>query len=231
MKLTKLKLVQMVLSAIDSDNVNSVDETIESEQVGIIVDTIYDSLNGEFPWAHLREEGALNVTTVPNKMKIPEGVLTINDVYYSKEKINYIQPNEMTELLFERDTTLDNVDSNGCYTDRDPKYWTSYDDTYVIFDAYDGSSLVEAYTYTDVFRMPAPMTTDTDYPDLPERFHNTIFEGACADAFYTLKGDTTGFNIYRNRYKQSKILMERWAKRVNRQVPTGYHVDYSRKGR
>jgi len=219
MKLTKLKLVQMVLSAIDSDNVNSVDETVESEQVGIIVDTIYDDLNGEFPWAHLRESGVLEVTTTPNKMKIPDGVMTINDIYYNKKKVHYIQPNEMTELLFDRDP----------YSDRDPKYWTSYDDTYVIFDAYDGG-LVEDLTHTDVYRMPVQMTTDNSYPDLPERFHNAIFEGSAADAFYTLKGDVTGFNIYRNRYKQSKILMERWAKRVNRQMPTGYNVDYSRKG-
>lgn len=228
MKLTKLKLVQMVLSAIDSDNVTAVSETIESEQVGIIVDTIYDDLNGEFPWAHLREKGVLEVTATDHQMKIPDGVMTLNDVYYNKTLISFIEPEEMTELLFSRDTDDDNVDENGAYTDRDPIYWTSYDDTYVIFDAYDGT-LASALTVTDVYRMPVQMTEDDDYPDLPERFHNAIFEGAVADAMYTLKGDVTGFNIYRNRYKKTKILMDRWAKRVNRQKSTGYNVNYGRK--
>lgn len=230
MKLTKLKIVQMVLSAIDSDDVSSISDTVESEQVAVLVDTIYDDLNGEFPWPHLRTEGVLEVTTVPHIMKLPQSVLTINNIYYKKEPITYIEPEEMTTLLFERDTTLTNVDSNGAYSDRDPRYWTSYNDTDIVFDSYNGS-LVEALSYTDVYRTPTPMLNDNDYPDMPDRFHNIIFQGACADAMYSLKGDVTGFNIWRNRYKQNKATMDRWAKRVNRQSSTGKNVDFGRKAR
>lgn len=228
MKLTKLAIVQKVLAAIDSDNVTAVSDTIESEQVGIIVDTIYDDLNGNFPWAHLREEGVLEVTTAKHKMKIPDGVMTINNVYYNKELVSYIEPEEMTKLLFSRDTDSSNVDSSGAYTDRDPVYWTSYDDVYITFDSYDGG-LVSALSYTDVYRMPEQMVEDSDYPDLPERFHNAIFEGACAYAFYTLKADATGFNIYNNKFMRSKIAMERWAKIVNRKKSTGYNIDFGRR--
>lgn len=228
MKLTKLEIVQKVLSVIDSDNVAASDETIESEQVAMLVDTIYNDIVGEFIWPHLRTEGQLEVTTTAHVMSIPEDVLTLNDVYYRGEKIIYIEPEAMTEVLFDRDTSETNIDSNGAYTDRDPDYWTSYDDQNVTFDAYDGS-LVKAYTYTDCYKIPASIDNDADYPDLPSRFHHLILYGACADAIYTLKGDTTGFNIYRNRYKQGKINLDRWAKRVNRQKATGYYVDFGRK--
>jgi hypothetical protein len=230
MKLTKLKIVQMVLSAIDSDDVSSISDTVESEQVAVLVDTIYDDLNGEFPWPHLRTEGVLEVTTTAHVMRLPQSVLTINNIYYRKEPVTYLEPEEMTTLLFERDTTLTNVDSNGAYNDRDPRYWTSYNDTDIVFDSYNGS-LVEALTYTDVYRTPTPMLNDNDYPDMPDRFHNIIFQGACADAMYSLKGDVTGFNIWRNRYKQNKAMMDRWAKRVNRQSSTGKNVDFGRKAR
>ena len=228
MRLTKLQLVQKVLSAIDSDNVNSISDTVESEQVGLIVDTIYDDLIGDFPWPYLRTNGVLEVTTTAHVMKIPDTVLTLNDVYYNKEMITYIDPVEMTDVLFNRDTTESNIDSNGAYTDRDPIYWTSYDDQNVTFDGYD-TSLVSALSYTDYYRIPVPMSSDTDYPDLPARFHNIILYGAIADAFYDLKGDAQGFNIYNVRFKRYKAQLDRWAKRVNRQRATGYDVDFSRK--
>ena len=229
MRLTKLRIVQMVLSAIDSDDVTSISDTVESEQVGIIVDTIYDDINGEYPWAHLRELGNLEVTPTPNKMKIPEHVMTVNNIYYNKKLVEYILPEDMLAIIGGRDTTLDNVDITGAVTDTDPTYWSSMDDTYIVFDSYN-VSLVSSLSNTDVYRMPNQMISDSEYPDLPERFHNVLFQGAVADAFYNLKGDTTGFNIYRNRYKKSKEKMDRWAKRVNRKVSTGVNVNYGRKG-
>ena len=220
MKLTKLKIVQMILSAIDSDDVSSISDTVESEQVAVLVDTIYDDLNGEFPWPHLRTEGVLEVTTTPHIMRLPQSVLTINNIYYDQKPVSYVEPEEMTKMIFDR----------GVYIDRQPRYWTSYNDTDIVFDGYNGS-LVEALTYTDVYRTPTPMLNDNDYPDMPDRFHNIIFQGACADAMYSLKGDVTGFNIWRNRYKQNKAMMDRWAKRVNRQSSTGKNVDFGRKAR
>lgn len=210
----------MVLSAIDSDDVSSISDTVESEQVGVLVDTIYDDLNGEFPWPHLRTEGVLEVTTTPHIMRLPQSVLTINNIYYDQKPVSYVEPEEMTKMIFDR----------GVYIDKQPRYWTSYNDTDIVFDGYDGS-LVEAMTYTDVYRTPTPMVNDNDYPDMPDRFHNIIFQGACADAMYSLKGDVTGFNIWRNRYKQNKAMMDRWAKRVNRQSSTGKNVDFGRKAR
>ena len=228
MRLTKLKLVQDTLSLLDLDEVTVLGETQESEQVGYIVDQIYDDLNGDYPWPHLREVGTLNITSVANEFQITDGVLTLNDIWYNGNKLTYKFPTDMLELLIDRDITLSNVDAVGAYNDQDPVYWSSYDDTVIILDGYDGN-LVSALSKTDQYRMPIQMIQATDYPDLPERFHQTLFQGVVADAFYTLKGDTIGFNIWRNRYKQNKAIMKRWAKRVNRHKKTGEAVDYGRK--
>jgi hypothetical protein len=227
MKLTKLQVVQRVLNAIDSDEVTAVSETVESEQVGMLVDAAYDMILSEFPWPHLRDLRQLEVTTEAHKMRIPAGIMTVNSVKYNKEKVTYIDPMDMQDTLDGRDTTLANVDSEGALNDQDPTFWTSFDDELIVFDSYD-SSLVSALTSVDTFKAPAPMTLDLSYPDLPDRFHPILADQATADAFYNLKGDVSGYNIYRKRMKLGMINMQRWAKTVNKQTSTGATVNYGR---
>ena len=76
-KLTLLDMVQRTLSSMDSDTVNSFDDTIESEQVAYIVrDTYYDLINNiEIPeHRKLVTLTALGVTATPTHLKIPDGV-------------------------------------------------------------------------------------------------------------------------------------------------------------
>jgi hypothetical protein len=228
MKLTKLQLVQRVLNAIDSDDVSEISETVESEQVAMLVDAAYDMILSDFPWPHLRDLRQLEVTTVANEMRIPDRVMTVNSIKYNKLAIEYIDPMDMQDLLDSRDLSLDDTDSVGAYNDRDPIQWSSYDDETVIFDAYNGT-LASSLTSVDTYKTPTPMVLDTEYPDLPERFHPILADQSTADAFFNLKGDITGYNIYRKRTKLGMINMQRWAKKVNQQQSTGFTVNYSRK--
>lgn len=228
MKLTKLKIVQDILSALDLNEVSEIGETIESEQVSAIIDSIYDEISGHKLWPYLRGFSTLEITAVANQFKIPNNIASVEDVWYNSVELIYKDPKEMKQDLLDRDTTDTNIDSTGAYTDRDPVYWTSYDDTYITVDSYDGS-LVSANSLADMYRVPDQMTSDTDYPDLPEKFHPTLYHGALGDCFYTLKSDSTGFNIYNNRYKRGRIAMNRWAKIVNRKRSTGANVNYGRK--
>lgn len=228
MRLTKLMIVQRVLNAIDSDEVTSVGETVESEQVGMLVDAAYDMILSEFPWPHLRDRRQLEVTPVANQMKIPTGIMTVNSIRYNKADVDYIEPLDMEIELDSLDPLEDNVDDSGAYTDRDPTKWTSYDDEFIIFNSYDGT-LAASLTSVDTYKTPAPMTEDTEYPDLPERFHPILADQAVADSFYNLKGDVSGYNIYRKRVKLGMINMQRWAKKINKQTSTGTNVSYGRK--
>lgn len=228
MRLTKLQIVQDILSTLDIDNISTLSETPEADQVEAMVDKAYDEINAEKPWPHLREFTHLELTSTSHIMKIPDGIMTVSDIWYNSKSIEFIIPKEMFELLASRDTTESNIDSNGAYNDQDPVYWSSYDDTNIIFDRYN-STLVSSLSYADAYRMPSQMTADSDYPDLPERFHKTLYYGALADAFYTLKGDGTGFNIYRNRFKRDMVQMQRWARRINRETDPRDNVNYGRK--
>ena len=228
MKLSKLQLVQRVLNAIDSDDVSAITETVESEQVAMLVDAAYDMILSEFPWPHLRDLRQLEVTTVANEMRIPARVMTVNSIKYNKLAIEYIDPMDMQDLLDGRDLSLTEVDTIGAYNDRDPIQWSSYDDEIVIFDAYDGT-LAASLSSVDTYKTPTPMSAETEYPDLPERFHPILADQATADAFFNLKGDISGYNIYRKRAKLGVINMQRWAKKVNQQSSTGANVNYGRK--
>ncbi len=227
-KLTKLEIVQRILGAIDSDEVNSISDTVESEQVALLVDAAYDLIIAEQPWPHLRDFRNLEITTTSHLMKIPSGIATIDTLRYNKKHIAYLDPLNMKELLDGRDITLSNVDTNGALNDQEPTYWSSFDDEYIVFDSYD-TSLVASYTQVDCYKIPPPMTSDTEYPDLPERFHQLVVFQAMADSFYTLKGDTAAYNIYRKRFKLGIINMQRWARIVNKQRSTGANTNYGRR--
>ena len=55
MKYTLLEIVQEILSDMDSDEVNSIDDTVESQQVASIVRSAYMALMSNRNWAHLRK--------------------------------------------------------------------------------------------------------------------------------------------------------------------------------
>ena len=213
-RLTVLQIVQKALSAITSDNVSSFGETVESEQVKDVVDTVYDRLLDDYPWGHLKEYGTLEVTTVDHQMKIPNTILQVDLIRYNKNDINYIEPYDMTVKLDGRDTSLSEVDSNGAYNDRDPVYWTSYDDEYIIFDAYDGS-LVSSLSDCAFVRKPSVLTANDDIPDLPDRLHTVLLDGVFEEVFRILKGDRRIANTYQRKYMVGLAKAKRWARKLN----------------
>lgn len=226
-QLTVLQIVQRILSALDSDNVSSFSETVESEQVKLLIDTVYDKLLDDYPWYHLLDHGNLEVTATAHKMKIPNTVQQVNWIKYNKEDVEYITPKEMQDILDNRDITLSNVDSNGAINDDDPTYWTSFDDEYITFDSYN-SSLVASLSNAEFIRKPATLSEDTDIPDLPDRLHNVLLDGVFEEAFRTMKGDLQYAAVYQRKYLMGLHKAKRWARKINKKEST-YGTDYGRK--
>jgi len=54
MKRTLLDMVQEILSDIDSDEIESIDDTVESEQVVSILKSTYYAMMSNRDWPHLR---------------------------------------------------------------------------------------------------------------------------------------------------------------------------------
>ena len=226
-KLTLLEIVQRAMSAIDADNVEDIDETVESAQMVMLVNSVYERLVDDFPWYHKRGKRPLEITTTPNLFRIPDDVTQVIYLRYRGKPLSYLSPEKMDYMLSSRDSGQGNVDSVGAWTDRDPLYWTTYDDEFVAVDAYDGA-LVSALSDTFCILRPSKLSQNVHIPDLPDILHSALLLGVLEEAFGTLKGDEQRSQVYRTKFLKAIIKAKRWARRKFEEDST-WGVDYGRK--
>jgi len=193
MKLSLLDMTQNILSAMDSDTVNNIGDTTESLQVAeAIKETYFDLISGR-DWPFLKTNGTLTGlgdTNNPTKMRFPE---TINKVYwikYNKKDVCYMEAKEFQDMLDLRQEQTDVVDSNGFIINRDPQYWTSFDDDYVVFDSInyaDDSTLQESKSNALMLRVPEWRLENDFIPDLPDKMFPLLLADAKSTCFINLK--------------------------------------------
>lgn len=161
MKYTLLELTQAVLSSMDSDEINSINDTVESQQVVQVIKTVYDDIisRGDLT----SNKAPFNLTpsgdsAKPTLMSKPENIDHIHWVKYNTVLLGDTDPvwSEMTYLPFidfveytqrynpsETNVGSFNFSANGFVVtfnyrnDTAPNYYTTFDDNTVIFDAYD----------------------------------------------------------------------------------------------
>jgi hypothetical protein len=193
MKMSLLEMTQSILSAMDSDDVNSIDETVESLQVATNIKEAYFELIAQRDWPFLKTLSSLEGladTSNPTKMRMPEGCNKILWVRYNKKGVEYMAPSAFKEMIDNRDVDSDTVDANGYRTDVDPTYWTTYDDDYVIFDSYDSavdSTLQESKSTTYAIVIPAWTHEDSFIPVLPAKMFPTLLADAKGTSFLNQK--------------------------------------------
>lgn len=192
-KLTLLEMTQRILSAMDSDDVNSIDDTVEAGQVAQIVREAYEELVTQRDWMFLQERTtltALGDTTNPTKMQIPTGVNKILWIKYDGDDVDYLEPKDFQDLLDSRTEQTGVVDANGYVINRNPAYWTTFDDDYIYFDAYDSSvesSLVSAKSVAQCVMVADWTHEDSFTPTLPEKMFPMLVADAKGTAFLQLK--------------------------------------------
>lgn len=196
-----LKTVQHVLGAMESNNVNTVGATIESVEVLRIMEEVFFELMAYGEWPHLeelRQLESISDSTRPTYLRIPEAVATVKLFKYNMENLEYLTPLEFLNMSHERDVSLDNVEElsgfNGVQllvvNDEDPKYWTSFDEEYIVTDAYDSSkaSILEATKSVILCKAtPAWEVTDEFIPDMPQEMFPTYLAKVKSRAFLQLK--------------------------------------------
>lgn len=161
MKYTLLDIVQTVLASMDSDEVNSITDTTESLQIAYIVRNVFGRMcaSGDLP-AHM---STFNLTatsaSTPTLMTKPTTVTNIEWLKYNVQSASNpvpqyteIMPLQLSEFLrrmYSLNTTDSNVFTynltvNGADTFKvmglnnvPPRYYTSYNDSTIIFDNYD----------------------------------------------------------------------------------------------
>lgn len=161
MKYTLLELTQSVLSSMDSDEINSIDDTVESQQVVEVIKTVYDDIitRGDLQ----THKTLFNLTastdvTKPILMVKPDtidriewlryNVATNEDTHPVWADLHYLPLHDFIEMMHGYNQTETNMETfthsfNGFTidfvyrNDTHPYYYTTYDDDTIFFDSYD----------------------------------------------------------------------------------------------
>jgi len=212
-KMSLLAMVQDILSDIDSDEVNSIDDNYESMQVATIIKNACNAMLTSRDWPHLNKliklESSLS-TQRPTYIKIPENVKKINSVRYDVQRVTDngkkiykeiipLLPEEFLSKTNSRDSSKPNtqvsIDVNVgveliVYNDTAPLYWTSFDDQYIVFDAFDGgidSTIQTSKCQVSAYVLPTFELVDDYVPELPADAFPALLAKARSHAMYWLK--------------------------------------------
>jgi len=249
-KKTLLEIVQNILSEMDSDEVNSIDDTIESMQVANIVKTCYQELISNRNWPHLKKLTVMNgsgTLAMPTYLSLPEGCKELITFRYDKRKvtdnkakwaeITYKYPEDFLRYVSQRNTANSNVIETVDYggtpvqilNNQAPQYWTSFDDKNIVCDAYDSAiddTLKASKTQILAYIETPWEHTDSAVPNLPEEAFSLLEEEAKSVAFLTLKQQNNP------KAEQKAQRQNRWLSRKAWRTHGGVHyADFGRKGR
>ena len=233
-KKTLLELVQDILSDMDSDEVNSIDDTIESTQVAQIVRSTYEAMMSNRNWPHQKRLLTLTPSgdnSLPTHMTMQEEVKEMVSIKYNTAKladgtrrlyktINWIEPDDFLRVSNARNTDDPNVDvilDNGIelliVNNQAPRYYTSFNDNTLIFDAYDNevddtiqASKMQALAYV----MLEWSHVDDFIPDLPAEAFTALLEEAKSRCVVKLKQSTDPTAATEARRQQAWLARKAW---------------------
>lgn len=250
MKMTLLDIVQDILNDLDSDEVNSIDDTAESVQIAQIVKSTYFAMMSNRNWPHLKRaiqiQGSSS-TDYPTHMTLKEEVKELSFINYDGSKLgnpaksytrlSWAEPDDFLRYLNNRrsdDGTVDTiVDPSGIElfikNNTAPRYYTSFDDTTIIMDAYDRSvevTLQGAKTQASGYIIPNWTVSDDFIPDLPTEAFTALLEEAKSRASLKLR------QVQDVKAEQEAGRQQRWLSRKSWRVEGGVrYPNYGRRGK
>ena len=248
MQLSLLDMTQDILSDMDSDEVNSINDTVEAMQVAQIIKTTYFLMCSNRNWGDqksLRTLDHIGDITKPNYLQLPTGLKKLEYLAYDvrKEetgplgeyrKLQYRYPDEFLRICSSRPQNnihiTEVVDFGGVSlfikTNTPPTYWTSFDDKHIVCDAYDaeqGSTLMASKTQALVVSMPLWEMRDDFIPKLPIEGYAALQAEAKSTAFLVLK------QMNNEKAEMASVKQQRWLARQNSTAKGG--VRYQTYGR
>lgn len=207
MKKTLLEIVKSILSDMDSEDISSISDTIEAQQVASIVeDTFYNIVATKVAPEHaqLIKLTAASDSDHPTHFHYPENVKEITKVWYedsegSYRRIDWCEPMDFLSrtdpVASDYDTVLD---QNGgtklrIVNNETPRFYTSFDDYWMVFNSYDGdedttlqASKVRAYGIV----YPVFDQSDSYTPDVDATMFPYLIAEAKSTAMSLLKGSS-----------------------------------------
>lgn len=213
MKYTLLELVQDILSSMDSDEVSSIDDTVEAQQVAKVVRTAYfDIINRarlpeHYDLRQLNETGSSTpvIMTIPADVDKIEYIkydsATATDTAINMQLLRYKSLQDFLNMQDSLDPTATDVGSLTLTVGSDnhtilfknnsaPHYYTTTDDNKILFDSYDNE--VETFLAQDKTRAYCRLSitwsmTDGFTPDLDEPQFALLLSEAKSLAWAELK--------------------------------------------
>lgn len=229
--MTLIEMVQDILNDMDSDEVSSINDTIEALQVAQIIKTTYYEMIHQRDYDHLEQLFSLNAATVamPTHMGLPDNVNRVNWIKYNnresggKDKlitVPYKDPAEFLELTNQRDSTDLTVESISGVTgvtlliknDKHPSYYTSFDDEYAVFDSYDSSiesNLQQSMNQCWGEIEPSFSLINTFTPDFPAKMFPGFLSEAKSTCFNTLKQEANPKEEQKSRRQRRKMSRDK----------------------
>lgn len=233
-KLTLLEIVTDILNDLDSDEVNSINDTVEAQQIAQIVKTTYFHIVEGRDWPHLNtlfQMEASGTGARPTHMRLPENAENVSWLKYNirnstdtkdnYREVVYKTPEEFLDMLDLRNSSNTNIsvisDTSGVtlniITDAPPTYFTSFDDEYLVFDSYDSvvdSTLQSSKTKCYGKRIPIFTIADAFIPDLPIQMFSYLKAEAKSVAFLALKQATNAKAEQQSVTGRRRMSQEAW---------------------
>lgn len=208
---TLLSMTQDVLEDISGDEVNSIDDTLEATRVAKIIKGKYMAMMSNRNWPHMHQ--ALTITprsdsNFPTHMSIEDDLKELTLLTYDVSKlgatsknyepIKYKKPDDFLRYINNRSSANSNVtvvtDDSGVelliITDKQPEYYTSFDDENLVFDAYDSdvdTTLQGSKTQAMGYVMPTFSLTDGYVIDIPTEAEAALLEQCKSTAQWKLR--------------------------------------------
>lgn len=251
MKQTLLEMVTDILNDLDSDQVNSINDTVESMQVAQIIKSCYLEIISNRNWPHLRkliQLNAANDLTKPNYLVVPDNVKEVITLQYDTHKVDgmpfqyrqipFKNPDDFLRMLsFRRTDDLDKVVIVQDYTGVSlainrtsaPAYYTSFDDKHIVFDAFDSSieaTVQAAKSQALVYQEAGWSMVDEFVPNLPSEAFSALLEESKSTAFLAIKQMANQKAEQKAKRQQTWLSRKAWTVNGGIQYP-----NYGRKGR
>jgi hypothetical protein len=238
MKFTLLEMCQEILASMESDEVNSIDDTVEANSVALIIRSVFYDLAIELELPEhegLFELIASGDVLKPTLMTIPDGVSIVRSVKYNNqgatdtysryENVDFInfedflemqrgfqgQTSDVGEMAFTQGSETFEIMYS---SNKMPQWFTTMDDHTFIFDSYDSSidsTLQKSKTMCMGVMLPTFDMIDTFTPDLDPTQFSLLKNKAKVRAFLELKQMQHPEAVKESRVQQIRTQKNKWA--------------------
>lgn len=254
MKYTLLKMTNFILSAMDSDEVNDIADTVESQQVVDIIETVFNTMSAEynFPEHHDLYQLEATSSTTPVVLQRPANAVDLEWFRYNHqlstenntdfvdiipvsltEYINRMDANDVDESNVDQFTFTTDNSETFTFTIRNdlmPSYYTVLRDKYIICDSYDSdeeTNLQKSNTMCFGKLEPTFTRSNTFVAPFDESVFSAFYNECKSTCFADLKQTVNTKSELSSRRGQIRIAKNRY----DYSIKTGYKDSQPNYGR